>query len=67
MAYNLTRVVLFGAIGLILAASIILTVQFIPMLEDSLIPDVPVVKAGGMLIINVKDAPADELQELFLK
>jgi hypothetical protein len=62
MAYNLTRVTLFGVIGLILAASIILAVQFIPILEEPPIPE-----AGGMLIIKVTDAPAEELQELFLR
>jgi hypothetical protein len=67
MAYNLTRVLLFGALGLILAASIILTVQFIPILEEPLTPDIPIVKAEGILIIKVTDAPAKELQELFLR
>jgi hypothetical protein len=61
MAYNLTRVALFGVIGLVLAASIILAVQFIPILEEPPIPE-----AGGILIIKVTDAPAEELQELFL-
>ncbi|MCW4037785.1 MAG: DUF4382 domain-containing protein [Candidatus Bathyarchaeota archaeon] len=62
MADNLTRVALFGVIGLILAASIILAVQFIPILEEP-----PIAEAGGMLIINVTDAPAEELEELFLR
>ena len=61
MAYNLTRVTLFGVIGLILAASIILAVQFIPILEEPPIPE-----ARGILIIKVTDAPAEELEELFL-
>ena len=51
MSYNLTRVALFGAIGLILAASIILTVEYLPF--------IPVVEAKGWLIVKVKDAPAD--------
>jgi len=58
MAYNLTRVALFGVIGLILATSIILTVEYLPF--------IPVVEAKGMLIIKVKDARA-ELEELYLK
>jgi hypothetical protein len=61
MAYNLTRVALFGVIGLIVAASIILAVQYIPMLEEPPIPE-----AGGILILKVTDAPAEELEELFL-
>ena len=69
MAYSSSKVILFGVIGLILATSIILTVQFLPIPEGPLIldiPSTPVVQEGGVLIINVKDAPADELQELFL-
>ncbi|RLI44198.1 hypothetical protein DRO61_12445, partial [Candidatus Bathyarchaeota archaeon] len=69
MAYSFNKVIIFGVIGLILATSIILTVQFLPILEDPLTPDVPtvpVVQAGGILIVKVKDAPADELQEVFL-
>jgi hypothetical protein len=44
-------------------------VQFLPILEEPLTPDVPTVpvaQAGGILIVKVKDAPADELQEVFL-
>lgn len=71
MAYSISKVLLFGVIGLLLATSIIITVQFLPILEDPffddpLTPDVPVAQAGGVLIINVKDAPADDLQEVFL-
>jgi len=62
MAYNLTRATLFGVIGLLLAASIILAVQFSPILEEP-----PTPEAGGILIIKVTDAPAEELQELFLR
>jgi hypothetical protein len=62
MAYNVTRVALFGVIGLLLAASIIVTVQFIPILEEPPLPE-----AGGILIIKVTDAPAEELEELFLR
>ncbi len=66
MAYSFSKVIIFGVIGLILAISIILTVQFLPILEESLTPDVPVAQVGGVLIVKVKDAPADELQEVFL-
>jgi hypothetical protein len=67
-------VLLFGLIGLLLATSIIITVQFLPLRatpfsDDPTTPgpsDLPVAQAGGVLIINVKDAPADELQEVFL-
>jgi hypothetical protein len=30
------------------------------------VPELPVAQAGGVLIINVKDAPADELEEVFI-
>jgi hypothetical protein len=71
MAYSISKVLLFGVIGLLLATSIIITVQFLPILDDPFIddpltPDVPVAQAGGVLIIKVKDAPADDLQEVFL-
>ncbi|MHA2067083.1 MAG: DUF4382 domain-containing protein [Candidatus Thorarchaeota archaeon] len=75
MAYSVSKVLLFGVIGLLLATSIILTMQFLPILDNPFvddpkipdIPDIPVVQAGGVLIINVKDAPTDDLQEIFLQ
>jgi hypothetical protein len=66
MAYSLGKVILFGTIGFLLATSIILSVQFLPLLGEPITPELPVAQAGGVLIINVKDAPADELEAVFL-
>ena len=83
MAYNVTRVAVFGVIGLILAASIILTIQVLPLPDSPFIPDsqvpdentpdVPntpndlITHTGGVLVLKVIDAPAKELQKLFLR
>lgn len=58
MAYNTRRVIVSGAVGLLIATSIILAVQFMPFM--------PVAEAKSLLVIKVKDAPA-RLDELFLQ
>lgn len=59
MAYNLRKLAIFGAVGFLLATSIILAVQLY-------MPFMPVEEAKSLLVIKVKDAPAT-LNELFLK
>ncbi len=87
MAYSGKRIAVFGVIGLIMAASIIFTIQVLPLPESPFIPDpqtpdpqtpdpevpdgstpeVPMAHAGGVLVLKVIDAPAKELQNLFLR
>lgn len=55
MASDVRRTAYFGIVGILLATSMILAVQFIP-----------VAGATGLLVIKVKDAPA-ELEELWLQ
>ena len=58
MAYDLRKVTIYGVVGLLLATSIIIVVQFMPLM--------PVAEAKSLLVIKVKDAPAS-LKELWLE
>jgi hypothetical protein len=74
MAYDSRGLVAYGAAGLLIAALIILTVQFTPIPEAPVTetplteaPVIePVVEDEGLLVIKVKDAPAG-LEQLFLQ
>jgi len=54
-ASNMKRTACFGILGMLLATSMIFAVQFLPIFN-----------ATGLLIVKVKDAPA-ELEELWLQ
>jgi len=63
MAFELRKLTIFGAIGFLLATSIILAVQ---LYTPSMLSPGPVAEANSLLVIKVKDAPA-ELTALWLK